>query len=462
MGKYEKLAKKIIEYVGGTENIASLSHCVTRLRFCLKDESKADTDKLKGTEGVLATFSKCGQFQVVIGPKVNDVYDAVYEAGNINVNDAEVVDLEGAKEIKKKSVINSLISLITDIFSPFYGVLIGFGILKGTLPLLAAFGLIDSTGSTYNVLYSLSDGIFYYIPILLAYTASKKFGLPVMEGLAIGAGLLYPSLLSSSMVLHGSLFGIPIIMPPSGDYTFGVIPIICAIAFAAWFEGVYKKHIPEVIKPFTVPFITCIVTYILTLWIIGPVTAGLTNGLAIVLNKLADINGLLLAGVLGTVWLIVLASGLQWAVLPIIINNIALLGYDTTLASTFGVNFAMIGALLAICIKTKSRTTKGLCLSTLIPTSVGIIEPGLYGVVLQRKKILGIVCAVSGAIGVGMTYCNIRAYRVSGFGVLGYTTFTDTKTGDVHGMILALIWSVVAVIVSFIISLLVYKDEQNT
>lgn len=138
----------------------------------------------------------------------------------------------------------------------------------------------EGAGGTYNVLYSLGDCFFYFMPILLAYTASKKFGLPELEGMVIGAGLLYPYLLSSSTMVHDNIFGIPVVMPSTGDYTSSVIPIICAIAFAAWFEKLYAKHIPSSIKLFGVPVTTCTVTFCLTLWVIGPITSLAAQGLS--------------------------------------------------------------------------------------------------------------------------------------------------------------------------------------
>lgn len=451
---YENLAKEIIKGVGGQENIDSLTHCVTRLRFVLKDVSKVNEEALKATEGVVGVAKSIGQFQVIIGTHVGDVYKAVQQV---------LHGQEGPKEEKKekfhRTPLQHFISIMTDVFAPFFSVIAACGILKGFLPLLAAAGVLSNTSGTYTILYSLADGFFYYLPIMLAYTSSKKFGLPVIEGLAIGAGLLYPNLLSTSTAAHDSLFGIPVTMPPGGDYTTTAVPIIVAIAFAAWFEKLYAKHIPAMIKSYVVPLITCFVTFVLTLFVIGPAATGVTHFLSFVLNHLEAWNNLIYSGVLGVIWQLILMMGLHYAVLPIVMNNFSTLGYDTTLSSTFGCNFAQMGAILAIRLKTKDNEMKKRCFPSLFSVSVGIIEPALYGVTLQKRSVFIITCIVSGITGLGMTLFGARAYRLAGFGVFGYAAYADPSKGGNAGILSAVIWSLFALVLSFVLTFLTYKDD---
>ena len=456
--QYDNLAKVIVKNLGGASNIASLTHCVTRLRVVLKDESKIQVDALNSTEGIAGTIKGYGQYMIIIGIHVTDVYDAVCKEAQIDQE--HDVKRDGVKQ----TPFQLLVGIMTGVFAPFFGVLAACGILKGLLPLLVAAGVLDTAGSTYNILYSLADGFFYYMPILLSYTASKHFDLPVIEGLAIGAGMLYPNLLSSSAVLHDSLLGIPVIMPPGGDYTSTAIPIIAAIAFAAWFEKKYSKHLPMAIRPFLVPLITCSITFMLTLWVIGPITAGLTKGLSIVLNDLENLNVLVFSGILGLIWQLVLITGMHYAVLPIILTNLSTLGFDTTLSSTFGCNFAQIGAVLAIRLKTKDSETKKRCLPSVIPAAAGVIEPALYGITLKKKCVFIITCLVSGITGVGMTLCGVHAYRLAGFGVLGYTAYANPQAGDYTGTVWAAAWSFAAAILSFLLVFFTYKDDtiENT
>ena len=345
--KYDGLARIIIQNVGGKSNIISLTHCVTRLRFKLKDESKAQTDVLKDTDGIVTVIQSGGQYMVVIGNHVPQVYDAVCAVGHITPGGAVNEDgsaIEGGgdapKTKEKFNPINAFVSIVTSVFTPWLGVLAACGIVKGLVALFVALGVMDGAGSTYNILYSLGDCFFYFMPIILAYTASKKFGLPEFEGMIIGAAMIYPYLLGSSTNVHDSLFMIPVTMPSSGDYTSSVIPIICAVAFAAWFEKLYSKYIPDTIKMFAVPLITCIVTFALTLWIIGPIAAGAGDLLGVFFNWLANFNGILLGAVVGGLWQVLVMFGLHWALIPLMLNNMAVQGFDTAMVGMFGTTFA--------------------------------------------------------------------------------------------------------------------------
>ena len=311
--KYDGLARIIIQNVGGKSNIVSLTHCMTRLRFKLQDESKANTDVLKETDGIVTVIQSGGQYMVVIGQQVADVYDAVCTVGHITPGGAvdDNGNATGSAEApkEKQSLFNAFVSIVTTVFAPCLGVLAATGIVKGFISLFVAIGVLSNTSGTYNILYSLGDSFFYFMPMLLAYTASKKFGLPELEGMTIGAALLYPYLSTTSGMDISNLFGIPVVMPASGNYTSSVLPIVCAIAFAAWFEKKYKKFIPDSCKLFFVPLITCGVTFILTLWIIGPITSLLGDGLGIALNAIANFNGILL-GAVGVYIMVSLKEGM--------------------------------------------------------------------------------------------------------------------------------------------------------
>ena len=333
--KYDGLARIIVQNVGGKSNIVSLTHCMTRLRFKLQDESKANTDVLKETDGIVTVIQSGGQYMVVIGQQVADVYDAVCTVGHITPGGAvddngnAIGSADAPKE--KQSLFNAFVSIITTVFAPCLGVLAATGIVKGFISLFVAIGVLSNTSGTYNILYSLGDSFFYFMPMLLAYTASKKFGLPELEGMTIGAALLYPYLSTTSGMDISNLFGIPVVMPASGNYTSSVLPIVCAIAFAAWFEKKYKKFIPDSCKLFFVPLITCGVTFILTLWIIGPITSLLGDGLGIALNAIANFNGILLGAVVGGLWQILVMFGLHWATVPLMLNDLATKGYSNAL-----------------------------------------------------------------------------------------------------------------------------------
>ena len=461
--KYDGLARIIIQNVGGKENINSLTHCVTRLRFKLKDESKANTEVLEETDGVIKVIRSGGQYMVVIGNQVADVYDAVCAVGHIqpggavNEDGSATAQQDGPKE--KMNPLNAFISTITSVFAPVLGVLAATGIIKGFLSLFVAVGILSSTSGTYNILYSLGDSFFYFMPILLAYTASKKLGLPELEGMIIGAGLMYPYLSTASGKDISNLFGIPVIMPSSGSYTSSVVPIICAVAFAAWFEKKYKKFIPDSCKLFLIPLITCGVTFGLTLWVIGPVASLLGDGLGAFFNLLANLNGMLLGAAVGALWQVLVMFGLHWVLIPMKLNDLATLGHSAILTGMFGCTFAQCGAVLAIYLKSKNAKTRSLCIPALISGLAGVTEPAIYGLTLPKKKPFIITCVVSAVTGAIMMALNVSSYTVAGTGVFGYTSFINTTTNDISGMIVSIVLSLVSAVLAFILVFFTYSDE---
>lgn len=462
--KYDGLARIIIQNVGGKSNILSLTHCVTRLRFKLKDESKAQTDILKDTDGIVTVIQSGGQYMVVIGNHVPQVYDAVCAVGHITPGGAVNEDgtaIEGGADAPKEKFnpVNAFIGIVTGVFTPWLGVLSACGIVKGFLALFVAVGVLDGAGPTYNILYSLGDCFFYFMPIILAYTAAKKFGLPEFEGMIIGAAMIYPYMLGSSANVHDSLFMIPVTMPSSGDYTSSVIPIICAVAFAAWFEKMYKKFIPDTIKLFALPLITCTVTFCLTLWVIGPIAAGAGDLLGVFFNWLANVNGILLGAVVGGLWQVLVMFGLHWAIVPMMLNNLATQGFDTAMVGMFGTTFAQVGAVAAIWIKTKNKKTKSLCAPAFISAIAGVTEPAIYGITLPKKTPFIITCVVAAVVGGLLMAFGVTSYTSAGMGVFGYTAYINTFTNDISGMITSIILSLVSVAAAFVLTFITYSDE---
>ena len=462
--KYDGLARIIIQNVGGKSNIISLTHCVTRLRFKLKDESKAQTDILKDTDGIVTVIQSGGQYMVVIGNHVPQVYDAVCAVGHITpggaVNeDGTATEGGGDAPQEKMNPFNAFISIITSVFTPALGCLAACGMIKGLLALFVAVGVLDGAGPTYNILYSLGDCFFYFMPIILAYTAAKKFGLPEFEGMIIGAAMIYPYMLGSSANVHDSLFMIPVTMPSSGDYTSSVIPIICAVAFAAWFEKMYKKFIPDTIKLFALPLITCTVTFCLTLWVIGPIAAGAGDLLGVFFNWLANVNGILLGAVVGGLWQVLVMFGLHWAIVPMMLNNLATQGFDTAMVGMFGTTFAQVGAVAAIWIKTKNKKTKSLCAPAFISAIAGVTEPAIYGITLPKKLPFIITCVVSCITGGIMGAFHTAQFSIGAMGVFSWPTFVDPVSNDASGMVIAIVVSLVATVAGFILTFLTYSDE---
>lgn len=479
--KYDGLARIIIQNVGGKSNIISVAHCITRLRFKLKDESKANKEVLESTDGVIKVMQAGGQYQVVIGNQVNDVYDAVLEVGHLTAAGAVDEDGNAVEEDNagggKKSPVSMLIDVISGTLQPTLGVLAATGIIKGLLALFDFIGLIPSTSGTYQVWYAVADGFFYFLPIILGYTAAKKFKVNEFIGMAIGIALCYPAMVNSTagevlgtvfggtafeMSYYQTFMGIPVIMPASG-YTSSVVPIILAVAIAAPIEHWLKKVIPDVIKLFVVPFVTLVIMVPLTYLVIGPVASILCSILSLVFNAIYSIPvvGGIIGGILiGAFWQVLVIFGLHWGLVPLAMINYGLMGYDTFLSPYFCVSFAQTFVVLAIILKTKNEKTKKVAIPAFISGIFGVTEPAIYGVTLPKKKPFVYSC-IAGAIGGAFTgFMNTRSYSIGGLGLFGLPSFIDT-TGDmgITNMIYIIIAILIASAVGFGLTYALYKDE---
>lgn len=478
--KYDGLARIIIQNVGGKSNIISVAHCITRLRFKLKDESKANKEVLESTDGVIKVMQAGGQYQVVIGNQVNDVYDAVLEVGHLAA--AGAVDEEGnaVEETSgggKKSPVSLLIDVISGTLQPTLGVMAATGIIKGLLALFDFLGLIPAASGTYQVWYAVADGFFYFMPIVLGYTAAKKFKVNEFIGMAIGIALCYPAMVNSTagtvlgtvftgtafeMSYYLTFFGIPVIMPASG-YTSSVVPIILAVAIAAPLEHWLKKVIPDVIKLFVVPFVTLIVMVPLTYLVIGPIASILCSILSLFFNAIYSIPvvGGLIGGVLiGAFWQVLVIFGLHWSLVPLAMINYSMLGYDFILSPYFCVSFAQTFVVLAIVLKTKDEKLKKIAIPAFISGIFGVTEPAIYGVTLPKKTPFIYSC-IAGAIGGAFTgLMRTRSYSIGGLGLFGLPSFIDT-TGvmGLTNMIYILIAILIASVAGFAMTYVLYKDE---
>ena len=472
--KYDGLARIIIQNVGGKDNIISLTHCITRLRFILKDESKANTDVLKATDGVVTVMKSGGQYQVVIGNHVPDVYAVVCEAGHIS-GEASSTDSAG----HKMGVGATLIDWISGIFQPILGILCAAGIIKGLLALWVFLDPSAESSGAYMLWYSFGDGFFAFLPIILGATAAKKFGGNQFLGMGIGAAMCYSGITAMAgnpeiigTVLKGTdfamsysakFFGIPIIMP-AGGYLSTVVPIIVATYFIVKLEKTLKKIIPDVIKTFIAPVLAFIIMLPLTFLLIGPVTAILSNCVGFAFKFLYDIPiaGGLVAGLLiGAFWQVLVIFGVHWGLIPLAMNNYGSLGYDFILSPFFAASFAQAMVVLAIYIKTKDKKLKNMALPAFISGMFGVTEPCIYGITLPKKKPFIISC-IAAAIGGGIIgVAGAKSYTMGGLGVFGLPSYI-AKTGDnkLYSMIWIIVGTLVAMAIAFILTMILYKDDS--
>ena len=466
MGKYEKLAKEILENVGGKENINSLTHCITRLRFRLKDESKANDEALKNNPGVVTVMKSAGQYQVVIGNHVPAVFEDVCALAGIS-NDAPAAETEAPK-----GVLDTLIDIISGCFQPILGPLCAAGIIKGLNALFVfLLGTGYSTGGTYLVLNAIGDSIFYFLPIVLGYTAAKKFNVNVVVGIIIGAALCYPTIQTDALSAAGKaigtipmigayytkFLGIPFI---SGNYTSTVVPVICIVALAAQIQKIVKKYVPEMLQNFFVPFFVLIISLPIGLLVIGPVVGLLTQTISNLFETLYTISPIVTATVIGAFWQCLVIFGLHWALVPMAMVNLGNLGYDTILPGMLGTTFAATGIMIATYFKTKDPNKKALAIPATISAFCGVTEPAIYGFLLPEKTPFVFSCiggAVGGAV---MGALNAKMYVMGGLGIFAVVSYISPK-GDASGLVAALICGAVSILVGFLLTFFFGKKEDT-
>ncbi len=470
MSNYDQLAKDILSGVGGRENVNSVFHCVTRLRFKLKNESVAKTEELKNLPGVITVMQSGGQYQVVIGNEVPDVYKAVVKAGNFPTEGQfeEEADNSG----KKVGLFSRFIDMISGVFTPLLGLLAATGMIKGFTAMFVAFGWVENTSGTYHLLNALGDSLFYFFPIFLGYTAIKKFGGSPFLGMAIGASLVYPTLsgLTAGDPLYtlftGTLFespihitflGIPVILM---TYSTSVIPIIIATFFAVKIERFFKNIIPKVVSTFLVPFFTLLVIVPVTFIVIGPIATWAGQLVGAGTTSIYELSPIITGLVLGGFWQVLVLFGLHWGLVPVMLLNLSTSGADPVLAMSFGASFAQTGAVLAVLLKTKNSKLKSLSIPAFISGIFGVTEPAIYGVTLPLKKPFIMSC-IGGAVGGGILgWAGSKLYVFGGLGIFGIPSFINKEAGPDSGFYMSIVAVLVAFIVGFVLTYVFgFKDK---
>lgn len=469
MGKYEKLAESIIKNIGGKENVNSLTHCITRLRFKLKDESLANDEILKNMDGVVTVMKSGGQYQVVIGNQVQDVYADVCSL--INLEDLN----SSSHEKKSDGLFNRAIDTVSGIFQPILGIMAACGMLKGFNALFVALGLYSSTSGGYIVINAAGDALFTFLPLFLAYTASKKFGLKPMVGLAIGAAICYPAIQASALsadfkplytLFEGTIFASPVYIDFFGiplisiDYTSTVIPVILVVYFASKCEKVFNKFVPDLVKFFFVPMLTLLVALPIAFIVIGPIATFGSTLISQTVFSIRDFSPLLAGAIVGLTWQVLVIFGMHWGFIPVYINNIVTNGYDNVMMPFYACTFATSAVVLAIFIKTKDKKLKEMALPNFISGIFGVTEPAIYGILLPLKKPLIISC-ISGGIG-GAFYglFNLRKFMAGGMGIFELPAMIEPN-GSMNNLIVAITGIIITSIVAFILTMIFYKDKEN-
>lgn len=387
---YEKMASELVKELGGDENIINVTHCATRLRFILKDESIIDKDKVAKITGVITTVQAGGQFQIVIGNHVKDAYEFVLRYVTISNS------VSGQGSGAKVSALNKIIDIISSIFAPFLYTLAACGILQGLLGILVALSWIDTNDGTYQILNFVSWTAFTFLPVLIAITASKKFNVNMYVAVVIACALVSPDYIN--MVNTGkslSFLGIPVQLL---SYTSSVIPIILSIWIASYLQKLFDKYLPIVVRNLFTPMFTIAIMVPLTLLVFGPIGNAVGGVIGDAYNSLYSLSPIVAGAIVGGLWEVLVIFGVHWGITPVTVGNYAALGYDTFTGLQASAVFSQAGAALGVFLKTKDKDMKGVSLSAAITGLFGITEPAIYGVNLRLKRPMVCGC-VAGAIG---------------------------------------------------------------
>lgn len=469
MGKYHELAKKIVKNVGGKENVAGLVHCITRLRFTLKDESIAKDDVLKNMDGVVTVMKSGGQYQVVIGNHVPEVFEDVMELLDLNENKS------GSEPKKSGKLLDRAIDVVSGIFQPILGIMAACGMLKGLNTLFVTLGLYSADCGGYMIINAAGDALFTFLPLFLGYTAAKKFQLKPMLGLAIGAAMCYPGIQLSALsagtevlttVLEGTMFqspvyidffGIPVI---SVDYTGTVIPVILTVWFASKCEKIFNKFIPDLVKFFFVPMLTLLVTIPVAMIFLGPVATFGSTMISEFTLAVREFSPLLAGAIVGFTWQILVIFGMHWGFIPVYINNVQTLGYDNVMMPFFACTFATSAVVLAMFFKSKDKKIKEMAIPNFISGIFGVTEPAIYGMLLPLKKPFIISCIAGGIGGAFYGHFNFRKFILGGMGIFELPNMMNPD-GTNGNIIVAFIGIAISMAVGFILTMIFYRDGDS-
>ncbi|WP_336781555.1 beta-glucoside-specific PTS transporter subunit IIABC [Paenibacillus illinoisensis] len=452
---HRELSKEIIQLTGGEENIIQAWHCITRLRFNVKDGKKVQLEQIKKLDGVLGAQFQNDQFQVVIGNRVAAVYEEL--EGQLK----QGTTTEHDKQAPRSRGINAVLDTISGIFTPILPAIVGTGMLKGILALLVSLGLLHETSGEYQILSSIGNAAFYFLPFLLAVSSARKFKVNEYIALTLAGTLLYPTILDAYNANH--LEPIRFLSLPVSivNYTQSVIPIILGVWLLSYVYRWVDKIIPGPVKVIFTSMIVLVITVPVLLIAIGPLGTYIGNYLEIGTSWLFAHSGPLTGIILGGLMPLIVMTGMHYAFFPGTLQNLSKLGYDVLLLPiNLVTNMSQAGAVTAVFLKTKNPNMKSIALSSGISALLGITEPALYGVTLKLKKPF-YASLVGGAVGGGfITSVGLKCFGFAVPGLLSLPLYIDPK-GGMSNFWYALIGVALSFIVSFILTLMLKWDDSE-
>ena len=472
---YKQIAQNILDNVGGAANVKDASHCFTRLRLVLKDPSKASKDVVSKLEGVIQVVESGGQFQVVLGGKVNKVYAEFLPLANIKEDGETIVGDKG-------SLANTILQTISKIFTPIVPAIAASGLIKGLLSAASRLGWLDASGSTYVILFAASNIIFYFMPVFLAYTTADALKCSKIMAMVLGAFLCYPAIdtLVQDVATKSTIFGLPVVKTAFTigestkvfSYTESVIPIILSVIALSFLEKGLERVIPEMLQVILVPGLSLIIMLPVMLTVLGPVGAWIGYGMQWLYNGVMGISPLLGGAVVGGLWGVFVIFGAHRALLPVGLNDVAVsasshtcgAGHNTLMCYAGSANFSQAGAALGVALKTKSKKLKQVAgAATISAFLVGITEPAIYGCNLRKKKPM--ICAViAGALGgaiMGIGKASNHGFANNGILTIATYQCADNTTGQFIAYLIGIAVAFFgAAILTYIVGFEDDKDEE--
>lgn len=453
---YKLMAKEILENIGGVENVANMTHCATRLRLTLRDTSKANDQEVENIDGVINVVNKAGQYQLLIGTEVPKLYDE-FEA--LVQGKGETV-LEESADVSSGNIISNIFSAVSAIFAPILPALAGSGILRGLLILSVQLGLISENSGTYSILYAASMSVFYFLPVLLAFTSARRFGASPYISALIGAALINPDFIAlmgnTGNGATTDFFGIPVVLM---NYNSTVVPIILSIWAFSYLYKFLDKKVPETLKLVIIPLVSLAIMVPLTVIVIGPIGVYSGEAVANVVNWLIERSSVLTGILIGGGWSVLVSLGIHWAVNPIMINNISTYGFDYIVPFTFACNFAVIGTTIGIYFKARDKKLRSFALTGLVTIALSaIIEATLFGLLVKNKKLF-LAQIIGGAV--DGAYLGLMKVVTNAFVFGSVTTFPAFVENDSSNFIQAMIGLVISMAVSAVLAFIfTNKDEK--
>ena len=446
---YAEIADTLIAALGGKENITRLFHCMTRLRFYVKDRTKINEKEILKVSGISGVNWHEDQFQVIAGNEVNEMYKALENKG-IPTDDAPAAESQSSK-----SVVSKIIDSITGCMTPMIPALTAAGMIKVVLSLLTTFHLVTDTSSTYQVISMIGDVTFYFMPFLIAANAAKVFR--VNQSLALFIAGVYLSPAFVSMVASDAaitLFGLPI---TKATYSYSVIPVILMVWITHYIELLVDRITPKMVKLILNPTLVILISAPIALIVVGPLGTIIGNGLAVAINFLSAKLGFIIVGILAATFPFIVMTGMHHALTPIGLNAIATGGTDTLIfVSQVCSNIAQSGSSFAVAVKSKDENMKQLASAAGVSALMGITEPALYGVTLKLKRPVVAAAIAAGIGGIVGGLLHVSLYIAQNC-IMAIPAFIGEK--GMSNLFYGIIMIVVSFVASFVLTFIFGFEE---